>query len=102
LKRDRVFERDDYRCAYCGQRFAVDELSVDHVEPHVRGGDQSSGNLVTACKGCNTLKGHRRVSEFLRDDPTARENFLRFAVHVWPRIRRVLLEELRRPSTENR
>src|SRR5437870_7091206 len=64
LKRDRVFSRDDYRCVYCGKRFAADELSVDHVEPRVRGGDQSTGNLVTACKGCNTLKGQRRVSEF--------------------------------------
>jgi 5-methylcytosine-specific restriction endonuclease McrA len=94
LKRDRVFERDDYRCVYCGQRFAADELSVDHVEPQVRGGDQSSGNLVTACRGCNTLKGHRRVSQFLRENPTARENFLQYAVHLWARIRRTLVEEL--------
>jgi 5-methylcytosine-specific restriction endonuclease McrA len=72
----------------------ADELSVDHVEPQVRGGDQSSGNLVTACRGCNTRKGHRRVSEFLRDDASARENFLRYAAHLWPRIRRTLLEEL--------
>jgi 5-methylcytosine-specific restriction endonuclease McrA len=94
LKRDRVFERDDYRCVYCGQRFAADELSIDHVEPRVRGGDQSTGNLVTACKGCNTLKGHRRVSQFLRDEAAARENFLRYAVHLWPRIQRTLLTEL--------
>jgi 5-methylcytosine-specific restriction endonuclease McrA len=94
LKRDRVFERDDYRCVYCGERFIADELSVDHVEPQVRGGDQSSGNLVTACRGCNTLKGHRRVSEFLRDNPIARENFLRYAAHLWPRIRQTLIEEL--------
>jgi 5-methylcytosine-specific restriction endonuclease McrA len=94
LKRDRVFERDDFRCVYCGNRFASDELSVDHVEPRVRGGDQSSGNLVTACRACNTLKGHRRVSEFLRENAVARENFLRNAVHLWPRIRRVLVEEL--------
>ena len=81
---------------YCGKRFAAEELSVDHVEPRVRGGDQSTGNLVTACRGCNNLKGHRRVSEFLGDSVEARENFFRFAVHVWPRIRRTLQEELER------
>lgn len=96
MKRDRVFARDDYRCVYCGKRFAADELSVDHVEPRVRGGDQSTGNLVTACKGCNTLKGHRRVSEFLRDDANARASFLRHATHLWPRIRHTLIQELDR------
>jgi 5-methylcytosine-specific restriction endonuclease McrA len=96
LQRDRVFERDDFRCVYCGNQFAAEELSVDHVEPRVRGGDQSNGNLVTACRGCNNRKGHRRVSDFLRDDEVARENFLRYAVHLWPRIRRTLLEELER------
>ena len=94
MKRDRVFARDDYRCVYCGKRFAADELSVDHVEPRVRGGDQSTGNLVTACKGCNTLKGHRRVSEFLKEDVDARANFLRYAVHLWPRVRKTVLEEV--------
>jgi 5-methylcytosine-specific restriction endonuclease McrA len=96
LKRDRVFARDDYRCVYCGKRFAAGELSVDHVEPRTRGGDQSTGNLVTACKGCNTLKGHRRVSEFLQDEAVARENFLRYATHLWPRIRDTLMQELAR------
>jgi 5-methylcytosine-specific restriction endonuclease McrA len=98
LKRDRVFARDDYRCVYCGKRFAADELSVDHVEPRVRGGDQSTGNLVTACKGCNTLKGHRRVGEFLRVEVVARENFLRYATHLWPRIRETLMQELAEPE----
>ena len=94
MKRDRVFARDDYRCVYCGKRFAADGLSVDHVEPRARGGDQSNGNLVTACKGCNTLKGHRRVSEFLKEDVAARANFLRYAVHLWPRVRKTVVEEV--------
>ena len=94
MKRNRIFERDDYRCVYCGERFPAEELTVDHVQPRVRGGDRSEGNLVTACKACNTLKGHRRLSEFLRDDQAARENFMRLAVHVWPRLLRVLREEI--------
>lgn len=99
MKRDRVFERDDFRCVYCGNRFAAEDLSVDHVEPRVRGGDQSNGNLVTACRGCNVRKSHRRVSDFLRDDEVARENFIKYATHLWPRLRRTLLEELDRGST---
>lgn len=94
MKRDRVFARDDFRCVYCGERFGAEELSVDHVEPRVRGGDQSGGNLVTACRACNNRKGHARVSDFLRADEVARVNFFRHAVHLWPRIRRTLEEEL--------
>lgn len=94
LRRNRIFERDDFRCVYCGQQFEADELTVDHVQPQVRGGDHSGGNLVTACRACNTLKGHRRLSEFLRESDSARQNFFTYARHVWPRILRSLREDL--------
>lgn len=87
MRREQIFERDDYRCVYCGERFDVGELTVDHVQPRVRGGDRSSGNLVTACCACNVRKGGLRLAEFLRVDPVARENFLRLAGEVvWKRI----------------
>ncbi len=70
------------------------ELTLDHVQPRVRGGDRSEGNLVTACKACNTLKGQRRLSVFLFDVPAARENFFRHARHVWPRLRDLVTTEL--------
>jgi 5-methylcytosine-specific restriction endonuclease McrA len=99
LQRSGIFDRDEYRCVYCGERFAAEELTVDHVQPRVRGGDHSGGNLVTACRACNTLKGHRRLSEFLHENPAARASFARYAVHVWPRLLRILDEELARLDT---
>jgi 5-methylcytosine-specific restriction endonuclease McrA len=94
MKRLRIFERDAYQCVYCGQQFPVEELTIDHVEPRVRGGDRSDGNLVTACRACNTLKAHRRLSDFLLAEEVARANFFRLAIHVWPRILRALREEM--------
>ena len=94
MKRNGIYRRDEYRCVYCGLQFPEDELTLDHVQPRVRGGDRSEGNLVTACRGCNTLKGQRRLSVFLHENPDARANFLRFAAHVWPRQMRLLAEEL--------
>ena len=94
MTRNQVFARDKYRCVYCGEIFPAEELTVDHVQPRVRGGDRSGGNLVTACRGCNTLKGQRRLSDFLLEEKVAHENFFRYAVHVWPRILRALREEL--------
>ena len=95
MRRDQIFARDDYRCAYCGEQFEVDLLTVDHVQPKMRGGDRSGGNLVTACGACNARKGGLRLAEFLRGDATAREHFLGHgARHVWPRILRTVLEDL--------
>ncbi len=96
MNRSAIFQRDDHRCVYCGQQFAVEELSVDHVQPRVRGGDGTPGNLVTACRACNTAKGHRRLAEFLRDEPAARRHFLALARWVYPRHLRALAEELAR------
>jgi 5-methylcytosine-specific restriction endonuclease McrA len=94
LKRSGIFERDEYRCVYCGTQFDASELTLDHVQARVKGGDRSEGNLVTACGACNTLKGHRRLSVFLHENVAARENFRRYAVHVWPRLMHLLNAEL--------
>jgi hypothetical protein len=94
VKRKEIFERDGYRCVYCGVQLPAEELTLDHVQPRVRGGDRSEGNLVTACGGCNTLKGHQRLSFFLHANPLARESFFRQATHVWPRHLRTLRDEL--------
>ena len=94
MKRELVFARDEFRCVYCGESFPPEELTVDHVQARVRGGDRSGGNLVTACTGCNVLKGHRRLSEFLAESLAARANFFRYARHVWPRHLRSVEEEI--------
>jgi hypothetical protein len=58
---------------------------------------------VTACGACNVRKGHRRLSEFLAEEPAARENFFRYATHVWPRHLRAVAEEIRaREEREDR
>lgn len=95
MRREDVFARDGYRCVYCGGEFPVEQLSVDHVQPRVKGGDRSGGNLVTACGGCNTRKGHRPLAAFLAAEPEARGHFFRLARHVWPRHLRAVEEALR-------
>ena len=95
MRREQIFARDDYQCVYCGERFEPDALTVDHVQPRMRGGDRSGGNLVTACGGCNARKGASRLAVFLGSDARARDHFFRLAApHVWPRILRTLTDEL--------
>jgi len=89
-KRTSIFRRDDFRCVYCASVFAEDQLTIDHVQPLVKQGDNSPGNLVTACVHCNTRKGSRAAWDWLRDNPEERNNFLSLAIHAWPRLRRAV------------
>jgi hypothetical protein len=91
--RDRIFRRDGYRCVYCGKTFPAEALSLDHVQPRWRGGDNSPGNLVTACRMDNTRKGSMPAWAWLAELPEERSNFLEYAVEVWPRLRRAVEEE---------
>lgn len=63
LNRRNLFSRDGNKCQYCGQRFAMSELSIDHVVPQSRGGGNTWKNLVCACVRCNTRKGSRTPQE---------------------------------------
>jgi hypothetical protein len=95
VQRTNVFARDGWRCVYCGGVFEDVDLTVDHVQPRVRQGDGSGGNLVTACRTCNRRKGHQRLAQFLASDSVACANFFRYATGVWPRHLHAVEEELR-------
>lgn len=63
-----IFLRDDFRCIYCGTRAEGQELSVEHVVPKARGGGESPGNLVTACRRCNSQRGDAPLTQWARPD----------------------------------
>lgn len=63
-----IWERDDYKCAYCGcqvfvnaRECAPDKATLDHVHPRSRGGTNAQSNLVTACYDCNQRKADREA-----------------------------------------
>jgi 5-methylcytosine-specific restriction endonuclease McrA len=62
-KRLRIYVRDKYRCQYCGEKKPAGELTLDHILPRSRGGDNSPVNIVTACVPCNGRKGNRTPAE---------------------------------------
>jgi hypothetical protein len=55
-----VFKRDRHTCQYCG---AKGELTLDHVMPSSRGGQDTWENLVAACGPCNHGKANRTPEE---------------------------------------
>lgn len=48
-------------CAYCGSK---DRLTLDHIIPISRGGRHSIGNLLSACKSCNSKKHNKFITEW--------------------------------------
>ena len=54
--RSMIYKRDRNCCQYCG---ATSRLTIDHVMPKSKGGDDTWENLVVACSKCNTLKGDK-------------------------------------------
>jgi 5-methylcytosine-specific restriction endonuclease McrA len=46
----------DGRCHYCARLIGARSLTLDHVVPLIRGGKSVRGNVVPACKDCNTAK----------------------------------------------
>jgi len=63
MKRMRIYMRDKFRCQYCGEKKVAGDLTLDHILPRSRGGDNSPINVVTACVPCNTRKGSRTPAE---------------------------------------
>ena len=54
-----LFRRDQNICLYCGDQFAQNDLSRDHVQPLSRGGIDVWTNVVTSCRRCNNRKADR-------------------------------------------
>lgn len=48
-------------CFYCG---ATERITIDHVVAIARGGTDSIGNLVPACKSCNSQKRDLTITEW--------------------------------------
>ena len=67
--RIRVYERDEYKCRYCGKQLTRFTCTLDHVRPIADHGDNSFENLVTACLDCNSRKNGRAVGDFLAERP---------------------------------
>ncbi len=50
-------------CAYC---MGSDQITVDHVVPVSKNGPNTIDNLLPACGPCNSSKGNKPLTEWLR------------------------------------
>lgn len=61
LSRKNIIKRDNHQCQYCGSRNGP--VTIDHIIPRDRGGEDTWENLVCACVKCNSKKGNRMPEE---------------------------------------
>ncbi len=87
--RQAIFARDAYRCQYCGRRFPLSKLSLDHVVPRRDGGQSTWENMVCACCKCNVKKGGR----------TPRQARMKLLNHpVRPKFSPLILQKVHNPK----
>lgn len=60
--RSLILKRDRHTCQYCG--YAGEKLTIDHVLPKSKGGQETWENLVTSCIDCNNCKDNRTPEEW--------------------------------------
>jgi 5-methylcytosine-specific restriction endonuclease McrA len=62
-----VIYRDDMHCMFCGKRFSITDLTIDHIIPRSRWNKKEPvtqwSNVVCSCKWCNRKKGSKLLSE---------------------------------------
>ena len=61
LSRKNILRRDGYKCQYCSRGDVT--LTIDHIVPKSKGGDDTWENLVAACVNCNNKKGDHTPEE---------------------------------------
>ena len=69
-----IFDQNGCQCFYCGERGK--RMTLDHVIPTSRGGNNRVTNLTAACRKCNQQKDNRLPEEFLADNPEKLQQLL--------------------------
>lgn len=63
-KRLAIYLRDGLACCYCGTTCEESQLTLDHLKPYSKGGNNEASNLVTCCQKCNSSRGNRSYTKF--------------------------------------
>lgn len=58
--RSMIYKRDNHKCQYCG---STKNLTIDHIVPRSRGGENTWENMTVACISCNTKKSNKLLEE---------------------------------------
>lgn len=49
------------KCASCAKALSWEDFTLDHIDPHSKGGRSRLENAALMCRSCNSAKGNRRA-----------------------------------------
>jgi len=77
INREKVYQKCNGKCGYCGEKITIKEMQIDHIVPIYRNcsekelskmniirGTNDYENLIPACKSCNKYKSTFTVEVF--------------------------------------
>jgi 5-methylcytosine-specific restriction endonuclease McrA len=62
--RKEIIKRDGSDCYLCGKTLTLDKITLDHVLPLTRNGNDKPENIKIACKSCNSSKSNKTLTEY--------------------------------------
>ena len=71
--REKVYNKYEGHCAYCGCKLEYKDMQVDHIESvriaELKGKeiDNSLNNLMPSCRQCNFYKGTSSIDQFRKN-----------------------------------
>ncbi|MCY4610655.1 MAG: DUF262 domain-containing protein [Gammaproteobacteria bacterium] len=57
--KQRVYEKQNGKCAMCNEKFDMKKMEADHITPWVEGGKTEESNCQMLCKKDNLMKGSK-------------------------------------------
>ena len=85
-------------CAYCGDGFPADEITLDHVQPRKgKVAYDRSDNLVLACKSCNAAKADMPFLGFILARRARGVFLLHYGDHLSDGIKQTIRDLVERP-----
>lgn len=56
-----IYERDEYTCQYCNKEdLSGSDLTIEHIIPLSKGGENKINNMCVACFSCNSKKMYNK------------------------------------------
>lgn len=62
--RQKVYDKYDGHCAYCGKNIKYKSMQIDHIISKHREGADELNNLNPSCRSCNASKATYTIEEF--------------------------------------
>lgn len=85
-------------CAYCGETYPADDITLDHVQPRKgKAAYDRSDNLVLACKSCNAAKADMPFLGFILARRSRGVFLLHYGDHLSDGIKETVRELVEKP-----